>query len=238
MPTVREFCTQSYRLISASNPTVPLHGDDLSLMITVMNQLLQSYAATGLMLTIAKDATTTVTIGQKEITVGAANIVPTPNITLGRLANLNSAWLLQNGVTYPLIDESRNEFFAAFKYEPLQGLPRFLIVLPDTDVVRLRLYPAPSQSYEFYMRAKFQLDGLTSNSDMNLVPQYYHRFLLFAVARDTAMYKGRSAAWDEKLEMLYKIAKDEMEAASEVNLAITGDRASLLNGAYRVAAGI
>jgi len=238
MPTVREFCTQSYRLISASNPTVPLHGDDLSLMITVMNQLLQSYAATGLMLTIAKDATTTVTIGQKEITVGAANIVPTPNITLGRLANLNSAWLLQNGVTYPLIDESRNEFFAAFKYEPLQGLPRFLIVLPDTDVVRLRLYPAPSQSYEFYMRAKFQLDGLTSNSDMNLVPQYYHRFLLFAVARDTAMYKGRSAAWDEKLEMLYKISKDEMEAASEVNLAITGDRASMLNGAYRVAAGI
>ena len=238
MPTVREFCTQSYRLISASNPTVPLHGDDLSLMITVMNQLLRSYAATGLMLTIAKDATTTVTIGQKEITVGAANIVPTPNITLGRLANLNSAWLLQNGVTYPLIDESRNEFFAAFKYEPLQGLPRFLIVLPDTDVVRLRLYPAPSQSYEFYMRAKFQLDGLTSNSDMNLVPQYYHRFLLFAVARDTAMYKGRSAAWDEKLEMLYKISKDEMEAASEVNLAITGDRASMLNGAYRVAAGI
>ena len=238
MPTVREFCTQSYRLISASNPTTPLHGDDLSLMITVMNQLLQSYAATGLMLTIAKDATTTVTIGQKEITVGAANIVPTPNITLGRLANLDSAWLLLNGVTYPLIDESRNEFFAAFKYEPLQGLPRFLIVLPDTDVVRLRLYPAPSQSYEFYMRAKFQLDGLTSNSDMNLVPQYYHRFLLFAVARDTAMYKGRSAAWDEKLEMLYKIAKDEMEAASEVNLAITGDRASMLNGAYRVAAGI
>jgi len=238
MPTVREFCTQSYRLISASNPTTPLHGDDLSLMITVMNQLLQSYAATGLMLTIAKDATTTVTIGQKEITVGAANIVPTPNITLGRLANLDSAWLLLNGVTYPLIDESRNEFFAAFKYEPLQGLPRFLIVLPDTDVVRLRLYPAPSQSYEFYMRAKFQLDGLTSNSDMNLVPQYYHRFLLFAVARDTAMYKGRSAAWDEKLEMLYKISKDEMEAASEVNLAITGDRASMLNGAWRIRSGV
>lgn len=236
--TVREFITQSYRLTSASNPTIPLHGDDLSLGITVLNQLFQDYASSGLLLTIAKDATCPVAIGQREVICGPASYSPTPDITLGRLSNMDSAWLLLNGVTYPLIDESRNEFFSAFKYEPLQGLPRFMIVLPDTEVVRLRLYPAPSQQYQFYMRGKFQLAELTSNDTMALVPQYYHRYLLFAVAKDVAMYKGRSEAWGEKLESMLVAARDQMEAASEVNLTITGDKASMLNGAWRVRAGV
>ena len=135
-----------------------------------------------------------------------------------------------DGVTYPLIDKSRDEFLASFKYDPLLGLPRFVIVYPDTDVVRIRLYPAPSQFFQFYLRGKFQLTNVTSNDDMSSLPGYYSRFLKFAVARDISMYKGRADAWTPKLEALLQEAQDKMEAASEVNLSITGDRASLLNG--------
>jgi hypothetical protein len=313
MLTVREFVRQSYRLIDASNPTIPMHGDDLSLGIRVLNQLLQGYASTGLMITIAKTVSVGVSLGVKEVlftdpnylgpttaqtetvtlvtaspifmvadgliySVGdrvtgngisdltsiiditgnqitlSSNATINGNSTLtfyheifdptvayirqGRLANLNSAWLLLNGVTYPLINESRNEFLAAWKYDPLQSLPRFIVVFPETDIVRARLYPAPSQFYTFFCRGKFQLQELTSNDDMSLVPQYYHRYCMFALARDVAMYKGRAEAWTEKLEMLYKQALDDMVASSEVNLAITGERDSLLNGAYAVKAGV
>lgn len=236
--TVRDFVTQSYRLTTAHNPTVPLHGDDLKLGILILNQLLQSYASTGLMITIAKDASVNLSIGQREVVCGPASFTPTPDIIIGRLANLNSAWLLLDGVTYPLIDESRDEFLSAWKYDPLQGLPRFVIVYPDTAVVRLRLYPAPSQFFEFHMRGKFQLDELTANDDMSSLPQYYMRFLLLAHAKDTSFYKGRADAWTPKLEDMLMQANDIMVSSSEVNLAITGDRESLLNGAWRVRAGI
>jgi len=238
MATVREFITQAYRLINPSNPTVPLHGNDLSLGITVLNQLLQSYAATGLMLTIAKEISVPVAIGQEEVVCGPATATPTPDITLGRLANLDSAWLLLDGVTYPLIDESRNEFLGAWKYEPLQGLPRFIVVFPDTDVVRLRLYPRPSQVYDFNIRGKFQLSELTSNDTMDLLPQYYIRYLLFATAKDVAMYKGRAEAWTDKLELMLQESLDVMVSASETNVAITGDRESMLNGAWILRSGI
>lgn len=238
MPTVREFVEQSYRLISAHSPTVPLYSDDLSLGIRVLNQLLQSYASTGLLITVAKETSIPLTIGQRDIICGPSSYTPTPDITLGRLANLDSAWLLLDGVTYPLIIESRNEFLAAWKYDPLQGLPRFIIVMPETEVVRLRIYPAASQFYEFFIRAKFQLNTLTANDDMSLVPQYYHRYLLFATAKDVSMYKGRSEAWTPELEEMYKAAKDEMVSSSEVNLAIVGERDSLLNGAWAIRAGV
>ena len=236
--TVKHFITQTYRLINPSNPTVPLHGNDLQQGIEILNELMDSYASTGLMLTIAKEVNIPLIIGQQYVVVGPSTFLPLPDITMGRLANLEDAWLLLDGVTYPLIDKSRDEFLASFKYDPLMGLPRFIITYPDTDVVRLRLYPSPSQYFQFYLRAKFQLTQVTSTDTMSGLPGYYTRFLKLATGRDLALYKGRADAWTDKLENTYKEAKDIMEAASEVNLSITGDRASLLNGAYRVRAGV
>ena len=65
--TVREFVLQMYRLISASNPTIPLYGDDEKLAIQVLNQLMQSYASSGLMLTIAQTVTAPVNLGIQNI---------------------------------------------------------------------------------------------------------------------------------------------------------------------------
>jgi hypothetical protein len=311
--TVGQFVFQMYRLITASNPTVPLHGDDEKLAIMVLNQLLQSYANSGLMLTIAQtvtvpinlpvqsilftdpdyvgDVTTqqeivtltavspvftvangaiyavgdgvsgtgiipmttiisivgnTVTISSNATITGASNLtftqsIPDPTVAIikqGRLANLDSAWLVLSGVTYPLIDKSRDEYLAAWKYEPLQGLPRFIITFPDTDVVQARLYPAPSQFYQFYCRGKFQMVPLTSNDDLSSIPEYYYLYLIYAVAKYVSKFKGRASAWTPDLEAEYRELKDNMEAASEVNLSIAGDEQSLLNGAWRVRAGI
>ena len=310
--TVREFIRQSYRLINPSNPTVPLHGDDESLMLRVLNQLLRHYAGTGLMLTIAKTVTVPVDnnifnvafvdptyptesiqtesvaltsgVNYFDVFNGAIynagdtvtghgipalttivsivgnTITLTQNVTFtgqsiltfsspildpgvvyikeGRLANLDSAWLILNGVTYPLIDKSRDEYLASWKYDPLQGLPRFVIIFPDTNKILCRLYPAPSQFFQFFARGKFQLPYLDKDSDMSLLPEYFVRFLLAAVARDTCLYKGRAAAWTQPLENMYTEARDIMEATSEVNLSITGDEQSLLNGAWRVRSGV
>ncbi len=311
--TVREFIYQMYRLISASNPTIPLHGDDEQLAIRVMNQILNNYASSGLMLTIAKTVSVDINLPVKEIyftdpdytgpvttqtetvtltaasavitvadgsiynvgdgvsgggipllttilsivtntitlsanaTINGASVltfsqeVPHPDVVYikeGRLANLDNAWLVLSGVTYPLIDKSRDEFLAAWKYEPLQGLPRFIITFPDTTIVRAQLYPAPSQFYTFYARGKFQKTILTSNDTLEGLPDYFELYFLYAVAKYVSKFKARGSAWTPDLEAEYRELKDDMEAASEVNLSIAGDEQSLLNGAWRVRAGI
>jgi hypothetical protein len=311
--TVREFVFDMYRLITASTPTVPLHGDDENLAIRTLNRIIANYAATGLLLTIAKTQTVpinspvtdiyftspdyvgpvstqtetvtltyispTITVadgtiysvgdgisgggiplGTKILTIvgnvitmtmnatisGASLLtfsheIPTPSIAYikeGRLANLDNAWLQLSGVTYPLIIKSRDEFLAAWKYEPLKGLPRFLITFPDTNLVRAQLYPAPSQFFDFFCRGKFQKVPLTSNDTLEGLPEYQELFLLYAVAKYVSKFKGRSAAWTDDLEAEYRELKDQMEAASEVNLSIAGDEQSLLNGSWRVMAGI
>lgn len=236
--TVKAFVEDSYQLVSASSPTVPLQGNDMSKGVQFMNELLQSYSANGLLITVAREVVYTMSIGQQTVTFGASNYVPTPDVTIGRLANLQNAWLLLDGVTYPLNDESRNEFFASYKYQPQQGLPRYVIVMNQVELTTLQVYPAPSQPFQLHVYGKFQLPIFLESGDMSALPLYYSRYLKFALAKDLAMYKGRSEAWTDKLEGMLVAAENSMQAVSSVNLEVETDHGSWLNGSWRAKAGI
>lgn len=238
MTTIKQFVNYSYKLINPSNPTQPLAGDDELTAIFLLNQLMTSYADDGLMLTIAKTVTVPINIPQQSVIIGPATVIPAPNIIEGRPAAWDDAWLELQGVTYPLIFKSREEFLASFKYNPLQGLPRFIIPFPQTDYVEFRLYPAPSQFFDFFLRGKFQLANYESTDTLDNLPAYYQRYLMFALAKDIALFKGRVAAWTPLLEQELVKATNNMQAVSEVNLAIVGEEESLLNGSWRVKAGI
>ncbi len=240
--SVRQFVTNSYQMISASTPTVPLQGSDLSFGILILNQLLNQYSATGLMITVSQQVDYLLGIGQGEITIGNANYVPTPDLTPpncpGRLANLLNAWVTLNNVTYPLIDESRTEFFSSYKYATLRGLPRYVIVKPETNLTRLQVFPAPSQPYLVSIYGKWQLQSLTSNDDMSSLPSYYFLYLQYALAKHLSVYKGRAEAWSPLLEQMYRDLEKDMVAASSTNLDLITNQESWLNGAYRVRSGI
>lgn len=235
---VKQFVQDSYQLISANSPTVPLHGDDMSKGIQFLNELLKFYSSSSLLLTISKKVTFNVAIGQQFVTFGDPTYTPTPDVTEGRLSNLQNAWLELEGVTYPLIDESRNVFFGSYKFEPQLGLPRFVIITNDLNLTTMQLYPAPSQVYTLFVYAKFEMPYLTQNDTMQGLPLYYYKFLRFALARELAYYKGRSSAWDQKLESMYQEAVDQMESVSSMNLVIDSANESYLNGSWRLRAGV
>lgn len=236
--TVKGFIRDCYQIVSASSPTVPLHGDDMSKGIQFMNELLTAYSANGLMITVAKKVTFTLPIGQEEVTFAAPDFIPSPDVASGRLANLQNAWLKLDNVTYPLIIENRNTFLASYKFDPQLGLPRFAIVYNEVDVTRVRFYPAASQVYEANVYGKFQLPPLGENDTMAILPTYYTRYLRLAVAKDLSIYKGRIEAWTPKLEEMLVAAMQDMQAVSSVNLNIETEQESYLNGAWRVRAGV
>lgn len=236
--TVKNFVQDSYQIVSASSPTVPLHGDDMKKGVQFLNELLNSFSATGLMTTIAKHITFILPIGQEEVTFGSPTYVPTPDVTQGRLSNLQNIWLELDNVTYPLIIENRNVFYQSYKFDPQLGLPRFAIVTNEVDLTRIRFYPAASQVYTVNVYGKFQLADLTENDTMATLPTYYIRFLRLALAKDLSIYKGRTQAWNQQLEDMLQKAEEDMWSVSSVNLNIETEQESYLNGSWRVRAGV
>src|ERR1017187_9299319 len=113
--SVRMFVEDSYQMVSSNTPTVPLHGNNLSKGISILNMLLNQYSATGLMITVPKQVDIIVHKGQGVVTFGQSDYVadpfippypipapnppiyaipPIPLITYpGRLVNLENAWV-------------------------------------------------------------------------------------------------------------------------------------------------
>jgi len=236
--TVKEFVQDAYQLTSANSPTVPLHGNDMEKGIQYLNELIKSYSAISLYLTIAKKVTFNVQIGQQFVTFGDPSVIPLPDVTEGRLSNLQRAWLNLDGVDYPLIDESRGVFFGSYKYFPQKGLPRFVIITNDLNLTTMQLYPSPSQLYTLFVYGKFELPYLGQNDDMSMFPLYQYKFLKLALGEQISFYKGRSSAWDEKLEKKLQTAMDEMESVSAMDLVIDSANESYLNGSWRLRSGV
>lgn len=249
--TVNDFIQDAYQLISASSPTAPLQGNDLSKGIQFLNELIQAYGSSSLMLTIAKKIELQVQIGQLFVTFADSGfVVPSswigdpnygttlPSYSQGRLTNLERAWLNLDGVDYPLINESRGVFYGSYKFFPQLGLPRFAIITNDLDYTKMQIYPGPSQVYSLFVYGKFSLPLITAGSTLDTLPLYYKRYLKTALARELAFYKGRSAAWTEALEARYQELKDDMESVSTMDLVVDSANESYLNGSWRLRAGI
>ena len=235
---VKEFISDSYQLISANSPFVSLKGNDFSKGLQFLNELLSSYSGTGLMITVDTEVNVAVNppIGNFPSFVYFA--AAGADVNQGRLANIENAWLLLEGVTYPLIAVSDHSFNEQYKYAPLQGLPIYAIIVDQIDKTRLQLYPAPSQQYQLFVYGKFELPIITETSNLTNLPSYFTRFLKLALAKELAFYKGRATAWTPELEKKFLVAQDDMESVSNMNLNICDPIGNQLNGAYRVRAGI
>lgn len=228
---VNAFIRDCYQLISASSPTVPLHGNDQSKGIQYLNELLAYYSANGLLITVPRTYAIPIAAAENVITFADGG-------TYERLSNPIQMWLSLSGTDYPLKIIRKQELDAQYKYGPLSGLPLYAIFTQNVDSTEVTLYPSPSQSYTFNVYGKFAVGELTSNDTMSDFAPNFIRFLRFAVARDLALYKGRSEAWTDMLEQRYNEGKMEMESGSTINLSLTKDYDTMLNGAARVRAGV
>src|ERR1700677_1137997 len=95
--TVRAFVLQMYRLISASNPTIPLHGDDEKLAVRVLNQILQSYASSGLMLTIGQTVNIPINLGVRNVIFTDGSYPTTPQTEMVTLVTGTDTFTVADG---------------------------------------------------------------------------------------------------------------------------------------------
>lgn len=232
---VKAFVTDSYQLISASSPTVPLHGSDVDKGVQFLNELLNYYSSTGLLLPIPVRPSVFIPAGQQFITAGLGSSF---DIQDGRFAEVQGVFLTRDNVDYPLAEFNRYEFDSSYKFSPLQALPLYWIIRQQIDSTQIQLYPKPDTGYDVTINAKQQFPELLETSDMSIVPMYYVRFLKYALARELAFYKGRSEAWTPMLDRMYVESKLKIEGAGEFNLNIESISNVQLNGARRVQAGI
>ena len=101
--TFKEFAQDSYAIINPSTPSQQLKGNDLTRAVKVLNLIKNKYAGDGLKYPIADTLSCPIIAGQGTVVCGSSSYTPTPDLTNGKLAYLEEAWITLDGVVYPLI---------------------------------------------------------------------------------------------------------------------------------------
>jgi len=235
--TVSQFLRKSMRMISANGPSVALRGEDYLTSLEILNDLLASYGISGLFNPISQEVTVTANTGQEDYIFADELNFPDADYTGGRLVATQNAWILFEGVRYPLTDITRNRFNNSALYEIQQGLPLNYIIYDQDDHTVLRLWPAPQQEYILIVDGKIQPSFVNSNMLLSGIPDYMILFLKYALAKECALGLNRESAWSAKLEDRFLDLERQMINKSPRNVDI-GRRRNMLNGATLVASGL
>lgn len=235
--TVAQFLQKSFRMISATGPSVPLRGEDYLTGLEILNDLVASYGVNTLLQPIATTTYINVEAGQRDVIFTDELTNPDADYTGGRLSTAQNMWIEYQGVAYPLDNRSRSRYNATARYIPQQGLPLTYTLFFEEDYTRIRLFPAPPIAYVLAVDGVIQPVLINSNMTLTGFPSYYTLFLKYATSREMAFGLNRDSAWSDRHEQRYLDLERIMQNNAPRNLDI-GRRDNDLNGATLVASGL
>lgn len=89
-----------------------------------------------------------------------------------------------DSVRYPLIENTRKEYFAGPRVDNIQSLPYCYRVEREVDGARIFLYFEPEAVYQMKLSGKFRLTNVLLETDMSLTyDEFYIEYLRYSLAK-------------------------------------------------------
>lgn len=197
-------------LEAGAEPTSDEYKDALDFL----NDLLSG--SDGLMLYYFSREEFTLTIGQKEYTIGSGG-----NFNTARPVSIDSAQVSSGGVDWDvdIIPQNRYDGHAL---KTTQGRPYQAFYIPEYPLGKIELFFVPDLAYTLRLNMKKRLGGYTSINDDITLPDEYHRALVFNLAVEIAN------AWGFEVPSgVRQIAKETRDTIKRINLSNNIDDAEL-----------
>lgn len=135
--------------------------------------------------------------GQATYTVG-----PGGNFSIDRPSRITAAYVDYQGVSYPLLEATQEEYNNITLKTQTQILPRFYLYLNSNPLGTLTLWPVPSEAITLYMSADLVLPPATLSAVVVMPPGYEKAWRL-ELACDLCLEYGK-----EPSPTLQKMARD------------------------------
>lgn len=170
--TARELIAKSYYLSQVvSRELQTVSGSQEQDALALLNELLDIKGSDLRLIPYFRRDTFNTVAGQEEYFV--ENLLEIDAITF----NLQS-------VRYPMLEETRSEYFGTARVDNLQSLPFTWHAERELGGMRVYLYYVPNQVYTVKYSGKFGLTDVTLDTDLTLTyDRYYIAYLRYALAQ-------------------------------------------------------
>lgn len=134
-----------------------------------------------------------------------------------KIIELNFVNILFAQQSRPLDILTKAEYYDRYRSLSYKGRPTKAWLENQNYGSVLRLYPIPNSTYDCTVSAKFALDHVEMNTNLNIVPDYYKKFLLYSLARTmTDVFK--SGEWTNRQEETYQRMYEKLRLANDLDL--------------------
>lgn len=212
--TVNDLIQRAYRVIGVKSDDRNLSDYESTEGLDVLNELLDSYFADPYLIAYDAEVQFNLVVGQKSYEFSQLG---TADVTSNKITHLKKCVLEYSDVSYPV--EITKDFIDWDKRRVItrQGRP-YQCYLQNENFKSLLIFNIlPEQPYVCKIKAKFALDNVSLNTDLEQVPVYYIRFLRYALARElSSSFPG--AIWDQLREIRYSEALASIKSKSDKDL--------------------
>lgn len=200
MTTALELIERASRLAGILGEGQTLSGQQSDDALVTLNDVLDSLGVDSLALYQTTNDTVTLVAGQDVYTVGTGG-----DFNVDRPAQINSAYVVYQGVSFPVREVTQDEYNLVTLKTMTQPLPAFFLYLNTFPLGTMTLWPVPNTAIPLTISVDRVLTQIASLSDTLTLPPGYSKMLRTRLAVELCPEYGR-----EPSTLLLKMAADAL----------------------------
>lgn len=236
--TSNQIIENAFKIIGLFAEDIALENGRMVEGLYNLNILLSQYASSPEKIAYNSNITFNLVPNQREYSISKAIGA---DVNSNRLVSIKYLTLKSNDIIYP-VDITDDEFYInRTRTDTFKTLPRQCYLQNEIEGSIIVFFQIPDQVYECRIKGKFTIDEVELSQVLDEVPNYYHGFLEYALAKQLhSKYKGSS--WDANDEETYRSMLNDIktysdidnvsETGSALNKCYYGDRRSAFFGGY------
>lgn len=230
--TAQYLITNAYYLIGVLSPDEIPTSTLITRGLDRLNDLLDYFAVNGPCIPYTGKIEFNLVEGQDEYSI--SNILNNADIDHERIVDLEFVNVSRSSLSYPVRVISRADLYNVIRLQNLQTRPTSCLLIRENLQSVLKFYPVPDFEYGCTVQAKFMFDKLDLSQQINEIPVFMQRYLIYELAKELANYYPSSTFTDDARAELKKM-QGALKASADIDISIMADNTLMTK--YRNGAG-
>lgn len=216
--TVNDLILAAFYLIGEFDEEDTIPGTDFERAFDILNLIIDQYSSSASYIPITYELEFNLVQGQQDyIFSNVAGV--TADVTSNRIASLQYCNIVQQDLWWPVKIITRSPLYNNYYNLNQQFRPTYVLVVTDVEKTKLKFFPAPNQTYECLIQAKFYLDKFEKFQPIRNVPLSFQKFFIHALGRELLQYYP-SGNWAPTAEDEYQRMLKDMLNTNDIDLSV------------------
>jgi hypothetical protein len=216
--TVNDLILSAFYLIGEFDEEDTIPGVDFERAFDLINLIIDHFSDAASYIPITEERTFALIPGQREYIFSNVPGV-FADVQSNRIASLQYCNIVQQDIWWPVNIVTRTPLFNNYYNLNVTFRPTYVLVRQQVEKTILQFFPAPNQTYDCQIQAKFYINKFEKFQPIRNTPLSLQRFFIYALGRELLQYYP-SGNWSATAEDTYQTMMADLLNTNDIDLSV------------------